>query len=220
MLAEVSNIQPIQPTIVDGDIPSSTDLIYTPLQPVEFTTKISHSQSAHIVEQVQNINQKSLSTFSSSNKNVYPCKDDSIFLLLEFNEEQGVEKPSIHAIDAVREAVVNILSEHQQQLLECQRASKLPRGSRLNNKTGINITDMNIFDIIKENEENNIKKNKKSSMKAKNRTNKNSKKKKKQTVIGNDDEQENNHDTDYELNIREQLDEAIEETASITNRII
>ncbi len=143
-------------------------------------------------------------------------------MLLEFSEEQEVEKPPIHAIDAVREVVVNILSEHQQQVLECQRASKLPRGSRLKNKTGINITDMNIFDIIKGNENTNIKKNKKSSMKAKNRTNKNSKKKKKSTIIGMDDEQENSDDMDYELNIRQELDEAIEQTASITagNRII
>ncbi len=220
MLAEISNIEPIQPTVVDdNNLPSSIDLVHSPPQPVESTTTISHSQSIHTIEPVQNINQKSLSTFSSGNKNVYSCKDDFIFLLLGFNEEQEVEKPSIPAIDAVREIVVNIFSEHRQQVLECQHASKLPRASRLKNKTGINITDMNIFDIIKENEKTKIKKNMKSSMKTKNKTKKNSKKKKK-TVIGIDDNQENSDDMDYELNIREQLDEAIEETASITNGII
>jgi hypothetical protein len=43
VLAQISNIKPVQPTIIDDKgIPSSTDLIYNPLQLVESSTTMSN----------------------------------------------------------------------------------------------------------------------------------------------------------------------------------
>lgn len=90
----------------------------------------------------------------------------------------------------------------------------MPRGSRLKNKTGINITDVDVAKEI----ENNSKKRKGSKTPAKRRqpTSRRTKRKKPDIIgIGSDPEDAENTDTDGEINVRQQLDLAIEETSSI-----
>jgi hypothetical protein len=114
----------------------------------------------------------------------------------------------------VREVIVNILSERQNQAAQAERDDRIPRGSRLKNKTGVNITDINVAKEI----ENNSKKRKPSKKPTTRRqpTPRRTKRKKPDIMgINSDQENEDNTDTDEEINIRQKLDLALEETSSI-----
>ncbi|CAF2697201.1 unnamed protein product [Rotaria sp. Silwood2] len=129
----------------------------------------------------------------------------------------NVEKPQIQPIDAVHEVLLNILSEQQNQAFQSELVPKMPRGSRLKkNKTGINIIGINPIKFDEENKKNSTKKNKKSSFKAE-KTEKNNLKKENKTNLMMIDDDQKNDEMDYELHAQEQLDIAIEYTASVTN---
>lgn len=154
---------------------------------------------------------------------------------LEPDKTLEYRRRSTDSIDAVREVVHNILSEHQQ--LQREQAPKASRGSRLKNKTGINITDMDESEIVPKNTKSNVNKRKKSPTKAKDRTKVNPKRKKaklnpkrkkakvnpkrRKTKIlsDSDSDKENEEKSESESYIRQQLDTAIEDTASIINQI-
>jgi hypothetical protein len=94
ILAEVPDIEPIQPTIFEGDdVSLPNDSIYTTLQPVEFNTSISHFQSIHDTEKVQNFNQESLS-MPSIGKKFYTCVTN-ILILFSFRGKSTTKKTQI-----------------------------------------------------------------------------------------------------------------------------
>ena len=63
----------------------------------------------------------------------------------------------VQSIDAVREVMVNLLTEHQQSQTTTQQTTT-SRGSRLNNTIGVNITDEDFLKSIQEKELNKTKK--------------------------------------------------------------
>ena len=145
---------------------------------------------------------------------IYRPKKSSIFSILEQNIH--VKQLPVQPIDAVHKVLLNILSEQNSKMVQSESESKIPRGTKLKNKTCINITEINVADFNKEKQKNNMKKNKKALPKGMDTKSINSKKKYNINIAGIDDEKENDK-MDYELNVREQLHLAIENTASITN---
>ncbi len=110
-----------------------------------------------------------------------------------------------------------LFSEQLQQLKQAQSVQNTPRGSRLNNTTGVNITDSEFLAMMQEKQNTKAKKKLTKTTKAPKKTPTNSRQKRKnRNIIEVDDDKENVDDMDYEPNIRRRLDVAIEQ-ASISN---
>ncbi len=90
----------------------------------------------------------------------------------------------------------------------------------MNNKTGINITDADVVQMIEKNTKTSTNKKKKSSSKKKTTTNRRSNKKKRQINIDFYSDEENFDQMDYETDVRRQLDVAIDQTKSISDNSI
>ena len=184
MLMGISHIESIQPTMVDnGGLPSTNNSMFITLQRVEFDTSSSHLPSANVVHMVQNIDQISSSILPTGSKcSTISIKTGFKILFLDFNQRHEVEGFSTNPINAVREIVLGILSEHQQQSLQHERASKAPRGLRLKNKTAINTIDTDVAEIIHKSTKTTINKTQNTS-KTNNRTKNKSKRKRKSRLL-------------------------------------
>jgi hypothetical protein len=138
---------------------------------------------------------------------IFSCSD------LGSDRQDVTNRPTLRPIDAVREIIVGVLSERQQ-TSQTDGDGKLPRGSRLKNKTGVNITDM---DIAKEIEANSQARKRRTPTKQRKPTARRTKRQKRDVIgLNTDREKENETDTDEEASVRQQLDFAIDETAAIT----
>ena len=189
--------------IDNGDLPSPKNSMFITLQRVEFDTSSPHLSSANVVHMVQNTDQISSSILPTGRKFcIISIKTGFKILFLDFNQGHEVEGFSTDPINAVREIVLDILSEHQQQLLQHERASKALGGSRLKNKTGITTTDKDVAEIIHKSTKTTINKTQNTS-KTNNRTKKKSMRKRKKSITISDSGEENDKDMDYEMNVRE-----------------
>ncbi len=144
------------------------------------------------------------------------CSRNKLQFPLELNEQRQVNKPAVHSIDAVRGVMISLLNDHQQRQVTTV-ATTTPRGSRLNNTTGVNITDDEFLQMIQEKEANKVQKASTKKRKRSNKTSKHSKNKRKPSVIGIDSDKENENSMEYEFDVRYQLDQAIEQAQLIIN---
>ncbi|CAF1150872.1 unnamed protein product, partial [Rotaria magnacalcarata] len=134
------------------------------------------------------------------------------------NEQKKKKNQVVQTIDAVREVLVGLLDDQKQQYQMTTATATTSRASRLNNTTGVNITDEDFVKMMQEKASSKTKqtgrKNKKKELNTKP---KRPTKRKKTKIIGIDSDQENDDDMDYESNVRRQLDLAITETQLIVD---
>jgi hypothetical protein len=151
---------------------------------------------------------------------IFPIKNPhhqnkKLFSVLVYGE--GGESV-VHSIDAVRGVMNTLFSEQAQQFKQAQSVQKTSRGSRLNNATGVNITDAEFLSMMQEKEANKTKtKSKKTTNVSKKTSVKSRQKRTNRNGIGVDDDKENIDDMDYEPKIRRKLDVAIEQASYLTD---
>ncbi|CAM4816935.1 unnamed protein product [Rotaria magnacalcarata] len=125
ILTDIQRIRPIEPIFIDDrEIPSFTGSTYTILNTVDFNISMLETQSKF--EPQPTIN---------------PINQPVSVLLKEQNEQKKKKNQVVQTIDAVREVLVGLLDDQKQQYQMTTATATTSRASRLNNTTGVNITD-------------------------------------------------------------------------------
>ncbi|CAF3332606.1 unnamed protein product [Rotaria socialis] len=202
ILTDIQRIRPIEPIFIDDrEIPSFTGSTYTVLNTIDLNISMLETQSKFEPQPIINLINQPVS-----------------MLLKEQNEQKKKKNQVVQTIDAVREVLVGLLDDQKQQYQMTTATATTSRASRLNNTTGVNITDEDFVKMMQEKASSKTKqtgrKNKKKKLNTKP---KRPTKRKKNKIIGIDSEQENDDDMDYESNVRRQLDLAITETQLIVD---
>ncbi|CAF2966666.1 unnamed protein product [Rotaria sp. Silwood2] len=133
MLFDIQQIKPIQPiSLDDHEISSSSDSTYAVLNTVDFNILLFEPQpDLDAKPTTKQINQS------------LPVQ------LIEQNKQKQKTKPAVENIHAVGEVLADLLEE-QQQYQTTTASTTTSRASRLNNTTGVNITDDDFIKMIQE----------------------------------------------------------------------
>ncbi|CAM4818085.1 unnamed protein product [Rotaria magnacalcarata] len=177
---DIQLIKPIEPTFIDAhEIPSSTESTYTVLNTIDFNAAMFEPEREP-EPTTQHINQ----TYS--------------IMLKERNEQ--TKNPAVQPIDAVREVLVGSLEKQQKH--QTTTTTTNFRASRLNNTTGVNITNEDFIRMIQEKASSKTKKTtaKKKTTSIARPTRATTRKK--IIIIGVDSDQENDAYMDYESSVR------------------
>ncbi|CAF4184760.1 unnamed protein product [Rotaria magnacalcarata] len=177
---DIQLIKPIEPTFIDAhEIPSSTESTYTVLNTIDFNAAMFEPEREP-EPTTQHINQT------------------SSIMLKERNEQ--TKNPAVQPIDAVREVLVGSLEKQQKH--QTTTTTTNFRASRLNNTTGVNITNEDFIRMIQEKASSKTKKTtaKKKTTSIARPTRATTRKK--IIIIGVDSDQENDAYMDYESSVR------------------
>jgi hypothetical protein len=136
-----------------------------------------------------------------------------IAIRLNYCKPPPAIQPAVQSIDAVREVMRSLLAEHQQHQ-STSIATTTPRGSRLNNTNGVNITEEDFLQMMTEKALEKVKKASAIQKKRSNKTSRRSKSRSKKYVIGIDSDSETIKQNFSAID-RIQLDMAIDQTERV-----
>lgn len=203
-------IKQIEPVLIDDpEFQLSPELVFTTLNEIDVTTRTFEPKtSTEIRTPLIDLEYAADVARTSTSKTIILLFDSTI---LHFQGPTQSKKRVLEPIDAVRDVMTTLLNQHQQNNPPSIQ-TKPTRASRINNTTGVNITEDEFLKMLEEKDKKTSKKRRKQLNDISNQPNQISP----VAIQFRDvDDREKEDSLEYEYFVRNQLDFVIEQTERV-----